>query len=127
MCKEIDKLHRNFLWGDMEDKRKVHLVKWDLVCKPKASGGVGIRKCCDNNMTINAKLDWEVMTVTNTPWIKLIRNKYGCGMNPRHWVKKLISSHIWKSTYSTKDISTANTKWDVGNGKNINVVSDWWC
>lgn len=40
MCDKNDKLNRDFLWGDTENKKKVHLVKWDNVCKLKAPGGV---------------------------------------------------------------------------------------
>lgn len=67
------------------------------------------------------------MTGPNTPWIKMMRNKYGCGSNPRHWARKTNSSHIWKCLYNTKNILTANTRWNVGNGENINVGLDWWC
>ena len=87
ICKEIDKLNRNFLWGDTVNK-KVHLVNWNTVCQPKVIGGLGIRKSIDNNLAIHAKLGWEIMTGLNTPWINLMRNKYGCGSNPREWARK---------------------------------------
>eukprot|EP00268_Persea_americana_P028345 TRINITY_DN27528_c0_g4_i1.p1 TRINITY_DN27528_c0_g4~~TRINITY_DN27528_c0_g4_i1.p1 ORF type:complete len:130 (-),score=22.39 TRINITY_DN27528_c0_g4_i1:76-465(-) len=32
----IEKLQRDFLWNDIIDKRKLHLVKWEVVCKPTA-------------------------------------------------------------------------------------------
>lgn len=42
-CVEIDKLCRNFIWGDEENHRTVHLLKWDKLCKPKQCGGLGLR------------------------------------------------------------------------------------
>lgn len=42
LCSEIDKIIRKFLWGNSVDTKKVHLVKWDTVCKDKESYGVGI-------------------------------------------------------------------------------------
>lgn len=42
ICKEIDRLTRNFLWGDSIQKKKIHLKNWDLVDRPKFLGGLGI-------------------------------------------------------------------------------------
>lgn len=50
VCDKIDKL-KNFLWGQKEDKNKIHLVKWRKVCKPKKIGGLGTRSCVENNKT----------------------------------------------------------------------------
>ena len=44
VAKRIVKLQRNFLWGNFGDDPKIHLVKWDIVCSPISSGGLGIRK-----------------------------------------------------------------------------------
>ncbi|MCI31176.1 putative ribonuclease H protein, partial [Trifolium medium] len=41
---EIQKLQRRFIWGDTEDKKKFHAVKWETVCMPKSSGGLGLRQ-----------------------------------------------------------------------------------
>lgn len=35
ICVDIDKINRNFLWGDTEDKKKVHLIKWKKLCNLK--------------------------------------------------------------------------------------------
>ncbi|GMP89357.1 hypothetical protein CsSME_00040977 [Camellia sinensis var. sinensis] len=29
LCKDIDRINRNFLWGDTLEKKRMHLVKWD--------------------------------------------------------------------------------------------------
>ena len=44
VANRIEKLQRNFLWGSFGDDPKIHLVKWDTVCSPISSGGLGIRK-----------------------------------------------------------------------------------
>ena len=41
--KELDKLNRNFLRGDSIDKRKLHLLNWKNVTRPKDEGGLGIK------------------------------------------------------------------------------------
>ncbi|KAL7239794.1 hypothetical protein ACSBR2_005630 [Camellia fascicularis] len=56
LCDDIDRINRNFLWGDTETQKKVHLVNWDSVCKNKAEGGLGLRKAGDQNTTLLTKL-----------------------------------------------------------------------
>ncbi|KAG4994794.1 hypothetical protein JHK86_031621 [Glycine max] len=41
---DIDKVCRNFLWGDIVNGKKIHLVSWDIICSPKFKGGLGLRK-----------------------------------------------------------------------------------
>lgn len=44
--KEIDKLIPRCLRGELESTRKIHMVNLDTLCKPKAPGGVNLRKAC---------------------------------------------------------------------------------
>ncbi|KAI5333292.1 hypothetical protein L3X38_023423 [Prunus dulcis] len=43
ICEELDKLNRNFLWGGSEKKNKIHLCQWNLACRPKSKGGLGLK------------------------------------------------------------------------------------
>jgi len=43
ICDEVDRKVRRFLWGGTANVRKVHLVNWNSVTKPKELGGLGIR------------------------------------------------------------------------------------
>ena len=56
VCEPINKINRKFLWGDNREQRKIHLVKWDEVCKSKREGGLGIRKTKDTNLVLLSKL-----------------------------------------------------------------------
>ncbi|CAN1818735.1 Putative ribonuclease H protein At1g65750 [Linum perenne] len=44
ICEKIDQKIRNFVWGSSDNCRKLHLVSWDTICKPKDRGGLGLRK-----------------------------------------------------------------------------------
>ncbi|OMO64495.1 reverse transcriptase [Corchorus capsularis] len=41
ICSEIDRTCRNFIWNDSEQKKKIHLLRWEEVTKPKNLGGRG--------------------------------------------------------------------------------------
>lgn len=88
VCDKIDKINQNFLWGDTGTDKKVHLANWNMVCRPKKLGGLGIRKCVDNNKAISAKLGWKLMTERNPLWIKTLKAKYRADPNPLSWEKK---------------------------------------
>lgn len=51
----MDKMMRNFWWGNGVDKRKFHTIKWSDLCKPIEEGGLGIRKSKKNNLVLLAK------------------------------------------------------------------------
>ena len=55
ICKEIDKTNKNFLWGDTDPYKKLHLKNWDTVKSPKFLGGLGIKKSFVRNKTLLAK------------------------------------------------------------------------
>ncbi|KAK9911811.1 hypothetical protein M0R45_035700 [Rubus argutus] len=57
----LDKLNRDFLWGDCDGKKKIHMVNWDSVCKPKFLGGLGIKKATTMNKAMLAKTSWRML------------------------------------------------------------------
>lgn len=61
ICDSLDRLNRNFLWGDTDQQRKVHLTNWDMVCRPKCFGGLGIKKSTDMNKAMVAKASWRMI------------------------------------------------------------------
>ena len=39
----IDRLCHNFIWGTTDNKRKLYLVSWSKITKPKKEGGLGLQ------------------------------------------------------------------------------------
>ena len=40
MAGKIERLQRDFLWSGVGEGKRDHLVCWDVVCNPKAKGGL---------------------------------------------------------------------------------------
>ena len=39
----LKQIQRDFLWGGGALERKIHLVKWRVVCLDKSKGGLGVQ------------------------------------------------------------------------------------
>lgn len=59
ICEDIDKKARRFIWGGDEDTKRVHLLSWDTLQKPKEQGGIGLRSAKQANVAFLAKLGWH--------------------------------------------------------------------
>ncbi|OAE26483.1 hypothetical protein AXG93_815s1460 [Marchantia polymorpha subsp. ruderalis] len=55
-CRKVEQFYRHFLWGyNKEGTAKRSLVRWNLVGRPKAQGGLGIRSLTDTNSSLMGK------------------------------------------------------------------------
>ena len=76
VCQELDRAHRNFLWGSTPEKRKMHMVNWDKVTLPTDHGGLGIHASRPRNLSLLAKLNWEITNNDHSPGVRVLRAKY---------------------------------------------------
>lgn len=84
-------------------KRKHHLVRWDKVCIPLASGGLGIRSMCNVNKAMLDKWLWRLGVDTQGLWCRILVEKYL--VDSTGWVGSstiLEASGMWKSILSAK-------------------------
>lgn len=62
ICDTLDSMARQFCWGNKDNDRRLHLKAWDVICTPKCSSGLGIRRFRDTNIAYVTKLEWRVCT-----------------------------------------------------------------
>ena len=44
VCVKIDKICRQFFWGSLESRKRVHLISWNKICRPNEEEGLDLRK-----------------------------------------------------------------------------------
>ena len=44
ICTKLDSVINAFYWGHQPSARKLHLINWNTICRPRNEGGLGIRK-----------------------------------------------------------------------------------
>ncbi|KAK0606978.1 hypothetical protein LWI29_007229 [Acer saccharum] len=124
----LDKINRDFLWGNSVDRKKVHLVKWDTVYLPKNLGGLGIKKMKVMNQALLAKVGWRLMQNNTSLWGRLLKDKYLKGGNMFDYgnLKSNNCSSTWRGILFGAKLLLDGMKWRVGNGNRINLwVDDW--
>nr|GEV84782.1 putative ribonuclease H protein At1g65750 family [Tanacetum cinerariifolium] len=107
---------RNFLWGGESSKSKISLIKWEVVCKPKELGGLGVVPLRIKNLSLLAKWWSKLNSNKESLWKTILQNSY-CSI-----LKKLI-------TYKCGDgklISFWNDSW-MGNFMLRNKYPQLYC
>ena len=57
ICDKLDEVNRDFLWGSTSEKRKLHLIGWSKIVRPKKDGGLEIQAAKAKNLALLAKLN----------------------------------------------------------------------
>lgn len=120
VAKKIEKLCRDFLWGDTQEKKTFHSVGWKKICRPKAKGGLGIRKIKLTNRALLAKWIWRYASEKKHLWRKTVHQKYGG--NEESWypdpVRTSHGTSLWKGIMTALPPVTVNSHITVNNGEN---------
>ncbi len=83
----IDRARKHCLWRKHnESETRTHsLAAWDLVCRPKKRGGLGIINLEIQNTSLLLKHLNKFFNKKYLPWVHLIWNKYYIGLDkPPH-------------------------------------------
>ena len=124
VANKIEKLHRDFLWGDS----KYHLVGWDKVCAPIANSGLGIRKIITFNKALLGKWLWWFGKEEDRLWRRVVVSKYREDWGG--WTSKLgKGAHgcgLWRGIHmGWKDFSK-NCQFVVRLGNRVRFWQDGW-
>ncbi|KAL2898047.1 hypothetical protein RDABS01_039829, partial [Bienertia sinuspersici] len=118
VCDDIDRRTRRFIWGGDEEKRKVHLLSWDTVQKPRALGGIGIKSARQVNAAFLTKLGWRVLTEPNALWSRVLRQKYCRGRCDIDMFKATTNmSNVWSGIIENAGTIRKGSSIAVGNGQ----------
>ncbi|XP_059309987.1 uncharacterized protein LOC132061139 [Lycium ferocissimum] len=128
VLKEVDKLYRGFLWGNTEETRKINLVDWEKICRPKGQCGLNIKGYKFWNLASVGKLIWWIVEKTDLLWVKWVHGIY-MNNTDDFWnhIPPSDCSWYWKKLHKIKSrmtnwhsnghyCLTTSGKYSVGNG-----------
>lgn len=116
----MDKMNQNFLWGDLDSRKRLHLKNWDTVTKPKASGGLGIKRSHPRNLALLTK-ELGLSDNSTALWAITLKSKYPSTLPPS---KKI--SLTWHTLTKANHICERGVGWLIQDGNSINFWHDNW-
>jgi hypothetical protein len=125
----IKSMQRNFLWQGLTKEKKIALVSWDKLCKPKEQGGLGLRDPVIMNKVLSAKIWWRWLKNPKELWARLWRKKYAPNMAEKsliRWDGDNLGSLIWTAAKQNRQMVTQHAFWELGNGETTLFWQDSW-
>lgn len=127
ICNELDAITWQFLWGGMNESKKIHLVKWDSVYEKKLEGGLGLKPASVVNEAYMINLGWRFINSPNALWSKFLSAKYCKGINDElSHSRKSNWSPLWKGIMPKANFIHASISKTIGNGKGTRFWTDDW-
>ena len=112
----------------MEERRKIHLVRWAAVCKDKRYGGLGLRHMKDFNKALLGKWLWRFPLERGSFWRKVIVGKFGekeGGWTTRE-VRESYGMGLSKGIRKGWEEFSLRTRIHIGNGRSTRFWWDIW-
>ncbi|PKU85468.1 Putative ribonuclease H protein [Dendrobium catenatum] len=121
---EVEKLSRSFIWNKSDGNAGLHYVNWEVMCKPKKFGGLGINPCSKKYGHLRAKLAWMYGQQKDSLMHKILFPKYG-PINGGEAARRR-GSVTWKILCNGEKYLKPIVRWSVGNGRSIQAYKDIW-
>src|ERR1044072_4640785 len=80
VANKIRRIQSHFLWGGVEEGRKIHWVKWEEVCRHKDVGGLGVKDVVLFNKSLLAKWRWRALVGEDGLWVRVLQARLGASL-----------------------------------------------
>jgi hypothetical protein len=97
---KIRKICSHFIWSGSGDKFTQPWEKWDLLARPKALGGWGLKNIFLFSKALAAKTGWHLIS-NNNLWSTSYHQKYIAPETVEDWIRSQ-TSHTNKAPFSGK-------------------------
>ncbi|XP_061347977.1 uncharacterized protein LOC133293425 [Gastrolobium bilobum] len=113
--------------GSSREKRRIHPVAWEKVCKSKRNGGIGLRKIRETNQAFMMKIGHGLLTYKDRLWAKVLRNKYKVNDDLLPELKTVNrASNLWKGISKVWSKVIDGFQIQLGDGLLTNFCGENW-
>ncbi|XP_077232625.1 uncharacterized protein LOC143869974 [Tasmannia lanceolata] len=123
---DIEKIIRNFIWSGPSLEKRYHPISWDIICRPKKEGGLGIRCLKDLNIAGQIKQLWKVVSGDKSPWVQWFHRKYI--RNRSFWNISMPGNPSWavRGIFRVRAIARKYICYIIGPNSNLLFWKDPW-
>lgn len=101
-------------------------MSWSKLCKPKKTSGMRFRDLHAFNFALLAKQAWKLVQEEDSLFYHIYKARYFPTTTFLEAELGHYPSYVWRSLLSAREVILAGSKWQVGNGKTIKVLSYEW-
>jgi hypothetical protein len=123
--KRLDFYRSNFFWQSDEQKKRYRLSKWNMICRPKDQGGLGIEVLELKNKCLLSKWLFKLLTEQGM-WQEILHNKYLHSKTLAQVQVKPTDSPFWKGLMKVKSDFFSRGLFKVGDGGSVRFWEDIW-
>ena len=124
---KIGQLFRRFIWSGAGSQRKLSLVNWNNICRPKSNGGLGFKDMEIMNKALLMKVAWDVFINPSKLCSQVLISKYVVPSDmPITNVPTKNGSYLWRSIGKIWKDFQKGLHWSIGNGQRVKFWDDIW-
>ncbi|XP_074352832.1 putative mitochondrial protein AtMg00310 [Apium graveolens] len=115
----MEKLMNGFYWGRGLHVKGIRWQAWDMLCIPKAGGGLGVKNLKKFNTTMLAKQGWRIMNNNNPLVSAMMRARYFLNLNFLNAKLEVNPSYVWRSLLSAHETLKEGCRVKIGRGEHL--------
>lgn len=125
-CQQIAAEVVRFWWSNGNKARGIHWRRKEVICTPKAQGGLGFKDFTEMNLALLAKQAWRLIQEPQAYWASMLKGLYFPHGYFWNATKQRGSSWVWQSILQGRDVLKASGRWSIGSSQIVNIEGDNW-
>ena len=101
-------------------------ISWDKLCTPKSQGRMGFKQLKQFNLALLAKQRWRLQVGSDSIMFRVFKACYFPNCDFIHAKVGCNPSFAWRSIMAAQSIVCNGVRWQVGNGRSIQIWQDRW-
>lgn len=126
-CQDVEQMLNKFWWSSGSGNAMgIHWLSWDKLRVSKMKGGLGFRSLHGFNIAMLGKQVWNLLSKPNSLVARVMKGKYYPSTSILSATRSEGTSFVWSIIWSAKEELKDGFSWVLGNGQDINILSDPW-